>query len=159
VVGSSQNWKRVRLGVNIALGCGVILCVLRMLCPIEIRVPAPSRSLSSGGNMETASRGVRPISEYAAIWKHELRRPLYDPEVKPVIAAPPPKPSLTVQLVGTVIEEGFTYAILQGKGGKTEFVSVGQSLDGAEVTGIEKDCVHLKFCGDVVTLKAKRGSQ
>ncbi len=102
-----------------------------------------------------------PLSAYSAICQRELRKPLFDAKVSVVSTAkaPPPKPKLAVTLTGTVIEPGFTYAMLRGKSGQVKFVSVGQVIDDAEVTEITSSSVTVKFHGDSITLKVSKGGR
>jgi type II secretory pathway component PulC len=91
-----------------------------------------------------------PLIAYETISKRNLLQPLYDSAAP---NQPPPKPS--VKLVGTVIEPGFTYAMLKTKEGQVKGVSVGETVDGAEVTEVKADSVTVKFAGEMHTLKVE----
>lgn len=92
-------------------------------------------------------------ANYAVIYQTDLRKPLFDPT--PVVAAPaapPPKPRLEAVLTGTAVDPGSTFGIFRTKSGDTRLVEVGQSVDGAEVIGIEEGKATVKFHGDILVL-------
>jgi len=95
-----------------------------------------------------------PLSAYAVIWNKNLQQPLYDPKPAVVAEKPPPKPALTV--VGTVIEEGFTYALVKTQGGQVKMARVGQTVDGAEVLVVTADSVTVRFAGQEHVLKVEK---
>ena len=101
-----------------------------------------------------AERDRLPLSAYAVIWNKNLQRPLYDPKPAVVAEKPPPKPTMTV--VGTVIEEGFTYALLKTQGGQVKMARVGQTVDGAEVLVVTADSVTVRFAGQEYVLKVEK---
>jgi hypothetical protein len=92
----------------------------------------------------------RPLESYAVIYRMDFQRPLVDSAAGPAAVKP------TVTLVGTVIQPGFTYAMLKNKAGETKWVSVGQTLDGAEVVEIAEDSATVKFAGTVIVLKIQK---
>jgi hypothetical protein len=97
------------------------------------------------------AREHAPLAAYAVVYQADLQRPLFDPP--PPQAAPPPRPNLA--LMGTVIERGFTCALLKTPAGQVQWLSVGQAIDGAEVTAIAADSVSVRFAGEVFTLKVQ----
>ncbi len=96
-----------------------------------------------------------PLSAYAVLYDKDLLRPLYD--AAPTVAAKTPPPKPTVTLVGTVIEQGFTYAMLRTKDGQVKMVAAGQTVEGAEVTEITSDSTTVRFGGQTHTLKIQKG--
>ena len=96
-----------------------------------------------------------PLSAYAVLYEKDLLRPLYD--AAPTVAAKTPPPKPTVTLVGTVIEQGFTYALLRTKDGQVKMVAAGQVVDGSEVTEITSDSTTVRFGGATHTLKIQKG--
>jgi hypothetical protein len=92
-----------------------------------------------------------PISEYAVIYGRDLQRPLFDGEAE---KGPPPKPPVT--LVGTVVGSGSATAFLKTKAGGTQVVSVGQTVEGAEVTEITAQSATIKFAGTSFVLKVEK---
>ena len=97
-----------------------------------------------------------PLEAYATAWGRDLQRPLFDPQPVLVDRTPPPPPKPTVRLLGTVIEPGFTFALLRGKDGSTKCVPVGEALDGAEVLGVQDGSVTVRFAGHTHTLEAEK---
>jgi hypothetical protein len=99
----------------------------------------------------SAAKERPPLSAYAVIYQQDLLAPLWDVvETK----APPPQPVVT--LAGTVIQPGFTYALLKNKAGEVKWVAVGQALDGAEVLEIAADSAVIRFGGATYTLKIQK---
>jgi type II secretory pathway component PulC len=99
------------------------------------------------------ARKAESLGAYAVIYQRDLRKPLFDPEAAKVEAPKPPP--LTVTLKGTVVEDGFSYAILRNKGGEEKLLKVGDSLEGAEVVSIEQGEATVHFYGQTITLKAQ----
>ena len=141
-----RTQRRLLWGLNAALALGVVACAAGLfLVPVE-RFDAEGATTSVGvAGVPAAPGEALPLSAYAVIHARNLQRPLYDP--KPVVTKPPPPPKPTVTLVGTVIEEGFTYALLKTKAGQVKMASVGQTVDGAEVVGIAADSATIRFVG------------
>ncbi len=116
------------------------------LRPVERFDAAAKTDPASGGGLQPDDPNENlPLSAYAVIYEADLQRPLYDPGPVAAKPAPPPKPTIT--LVGTVIEEGFTYALLKTRAGQVKMASVGQTVDGAEVVGIAADSATIRFAG------------
>lgn len=155
MVGTFRQQRKMLITANIILGLGVVGCLVGFLFPVGINKPAINHSSRETAQVEELSSTIKSLKEYDVIYARDLRKPLYDPKPVKVVKTPPPKPQLTVSLVGTVLEDGFTYAILKNRSGKTSFVSIGESLDGAEVSKIEKDSVTVTFSGDSIVLKVK----
>jgi hypothetical protein len=156
--------KRRRILIMVNLLLSVVLVGIGSAL-VLIPVDEPSGRQVSGKKAVGLSKIMPPVNEplsaYAAICQRELRKPLFDskPSAVSTAKAPPPKPQLTVTLTGTVIEPGFTYAMLRGKSGQVKFVSVGQAIDDAEVTEITPNSVTVKFHGDSITLKVNKGER
>lgn len=160
MVGTFRQQRKMLLAANVILGLGILCCLIGFLFPAGIKEPAMSRSSDVNVQGKEVSSTIKPLKEYDVIFTRDLRKPLYDPKPVEVVKTPPPKPQLTVDLVGTVLEDGFTYAILKNRSGKTSFVSIGESLDGVEVTKIEKDSATVKFSGESIVLKvANKGEK
>jgi hypothetical protein len=99
------------------------------------------------------TRKMEPLGAYAVIYQRDLRKPLFDSEAAKVDTPSPPP--LTVTLKGTVVEDGFSYAILRGKGGDEKLLRVGDSLEGAEVIAIAEGEATVRFHDQNITLKAQ----
>jgi type II secretory pathway component PulC len=98
----------------------------------------------------------RPLDHYAVIWQRPLRRPLYDPKPVVEIKAKAPEPMLAIRLRGTVIEEGFSYAILTDAKGKVVLARVGRTVGGAQIKSISDGSVQVLFAGKLRTLKIQK---
>jgi hypothetical protein len=155
MVGTFRQHKRMLIAVNVIFGFGILCCIVGFIIPAHIKEIPKSVSSQNITSPEEIATTVKPIKAYEVIMAGDIRAPLYDPKPVKIVKTPPPKPQLTVNLLGTVLEDGFTYAILKNRSGKTSFVSIGESLDGAEVTKIEKDSATIKFSGDLIVLKVK----
>ena len=95
------------------------------------------------------------MSSYAVVYQRALRKPLYDPKPIVVRKAPPPKPKLGVELVGTVVEPGFTYGLFRTKSGRTKLVTVGGEIEGAQLAGVRDGSATLRFNDELITLEVK----
>jgi len=153
MVGSYRQQRKLLLAANVILGAGIVGCLVGFLFPAGIKETAMPRSSRYDMRENELPATMKPLKDYDVIFARDLRKPLYDPKPVEVVQTPPPKPPLTVDLVGTVLEDGFTYAILKNRSGQTSFVSIGESLDGAEVTKIEKDSATVQFGGESIVLK------
>jgi hypothetical protein len=91
-----------------------------------------------------------PLSAYEAASRRNLLQPLFDTGGPGQTAAKP-----TVKLVGTIIEKEQSFAMLKGKDGQVHWASVGESVDGAEVTEIKTDSVTVKFADQLHALKVE----
>jgi hypothetical protein len=150
--------------VNLLLAASLaaMACML-VITPID--APAEPQRAEPGNESiaDISDHAPRPLSAYAEIHKRLLRKPLFDPKPAAIAArakkAPPPKPKLTLSLTGTVLEPGFTYAMLKGVSGQVKFVAIGQTLDNATVTAITANSATLKFHGDLITLQVNQGGR
>lgn len=155
MVGTLRQHRKILLAANAVLGLGIVFCLIGFFFPTYIKESTKSVSLQNLVHVEEAQSTIKPLKDYDVIFTRNLRKPLYDPKPVKVVKSPPPKPQLTVNLLGTVLEDGFTYAILKNRSGKTSFVPIGEALDGAEVTKIEKDSATVSFHGESIVLKVK----
>ena len=158
MVGKLRRRRRVLIAANTALATGVVACIYAFATVPLVAGRAADRT----PGQTAAGRGpgqspVDSLSAYAVIHQRDLRKPLFDPKpAPPPVKRPKPKPRLTVHLMGTVLEPGFTYAILKSASGKTQFVGVGQSFQGAEVTAIAENSATVTYRGQSVTLKIQQ---
>jgi hypothetical protein len=129
-----------------AAGLGSVLA----LALVPIGEPDPASLAPAAPQSVVPPARKTAVIAYDAIGKRNLQQPLYDSAAP---NQPPPKP--TVKLVGTVLEPGFTYAMLKTKDGQVKGVSVGETVDGAEVTEVKVDSVTVKFAGEMHTLKVE----
>jgi len=107
----------------------------------------------SGGGAARRAR-AETLADYAAIYRRDLRKPLVDPKpVAPTVRLRRPKPKMTVTLVGTAVEPGFTYAMFRTRGHGTKLVRVGETIEGVEVLSVATDSARVRFAGEVRELK------
>lgn len=132
------------------------LVILNFVFPPKTKAVSRRGDINTRPTTQPDYTTLQPLQSYAGIYKRDLRKPLYDPKPKAVIKVAPVKPKLTIQLLGTVVEPGFTYAILKDSKGKTKFVSVGQSLDGAELKSISAKSITVIFNGEEQILSTKK---
>ncbi|MBN1941692.1 MAG: hypothetical protein JW849_00190 [Phycisphaerae bacterium] len=150
-----QRHRRLLVAADVILGLGVLGCLVGFLFPVDVQESPRDALAREATQAEAMQTTIKPLKNYDIIFARDLRKPLYDPKPVNVVKTPPPKPPLTVDLLGTVLEDGFTYAILKNRSGKTSFVPIGESLDGAEVTKIEKNSATVSFHGESIVLKVK----
>ena len=162
MVTALRKRRRILILVNLLLSATLVATGYALVfVPIDEPVEQQNSGKKSAEISELMDPAARPLSTYAVIYKRQLRKPLFDPKSKTVAGAKaaPPKPKLTVTLTGTVIEPGFTYAMLRGKSGEVKFVGIGQTIDNAEVTAVGANSATVKFHGDSITLKVKKGGR
>ncbi len=97
-----------------------------------------------------------------AVWSKELRRPLYDPP------PPPPRkeakrvlPPLRSKLLGTILEQTGSQAMIEIPGGKVEFRKVGEELgphdEGATIKTIGPSSITILREDKTTELSIDRG--
>jgi len=162
MVNALARRRRLLILVNLLLlaalaaaGYGLIMT------PIDAPAEQHAADVKPESIADIGDHAARPLTAYADIHKRLLRKPLFDPKPTTVARrkAAARKPRLTLTLTGTVIEPGFTYAMLRGAAGQVKFVAIGQSLDNATVTAITANSATVKFHGDSITLQVSRGGR
>ena len=154
---SLRTRRRLLICVNaiLALGVAVCLCVIFFLSPkVNLFDEEPLQSHQTA-EVQT-SHDILPLDAYAVIHRRNLRAPLYDPKVVIKKKAPPKKPRFRARLVGAVVEPGFTYGIFRTDSGRDKLVSVGDTVEGAELTAIAEGSATLKFHGELITLQVPK---
>jgi len=158
VTWTHKRRRRLLMLANAALAAGIALCAWgALLLPLGSSA-GPGRS--APGTAPAASRaeqGAGPLSAYAVTYGRPLRKPLYDPKLKKIIAVKKPEPKLTVKLAGTVTEPGFTYAFFRTRGGEEKLVAIGQRIEGAKVLAIGDGSATVEFHGKRITLRKAKG--
>jgi len=146
--------KRLLWTVNVALGALTAASVaFALAAPLEVGVPQLVEAKAASGVDAAKDAAPDPLLSYAVIYQRDLRKPLFPPKV---VEAPRPaaaKPALGVQLVGTAVEPGHTYGFFRDRSGETKLISVGETVDGAEVTAITDGAATVKYHGDLITLR------
>lgn len=140
--------------LNAALAVAVAAAAVALCRPLRVEVLMGPASAATDTPDTQPVPSVGPLAEYAVIAERDLRRPLEDP--KPIEAAAPAPPKLSVQLLGTVIEPSSSLALLRTAGGQSKFLSVGDCLEGATVKAIGTNEATVEFAGQVVTLRVLR---
>lgn len=161
MVASLAKRKRMLLTANILLSVGIVACAAALLLwPASLPAESKHKGRGRNDNATPTAKPIRPLSHYKQIESRHLRKPLFDPKPVKVVKAPPPKPVLTVILEGTVLEPGFTYAILKNRKGETKFVGIGESFENAEVAAITENAATVDFHGEKITLSVgKKGGR
>jgi hypothetical protein len=98
---------------------------------------------------------TEPAVDFQALEDLDLRRPIVDPVTTSpaAVAQAAYAPPLPVRLVtGTVVEPGYSYAVLSMTNGKTVLEKVGDRVSGAEVVAVNDGSVTLNYFGRTVTL-------
>jgi hypothetical protein len=146
--------QQILLAANAALLLGIGLSILWMLQAPQVTPGGPGGRNNPSGHSPGSGFGsdVGPLSRYTLIYARDFTRPVIDVVVK---TPPKPKPKPTFKLVGTAMDPGFTYGLFRTQNGETKIVSIGESIEGAEVLEIFKDKAELKFHGEVLTLEVQ----
>lgn len=121
-----------------------------------IDTPSPLSDVGQQGRVQPATPAiVKSQSFEQRMAARPLRAPLYDPPPAPVptkeqpVPAAPPQPQLDLTLVGTIIEENRSIAILSDASGQFDVKGIGESLEltppGVTVESIESEQVTLQF--------------
>jgi len=109
------------------------------------------------GRTSTNQDAVRVLKreDFATMWDRPLRRPLYDP--------PPPKPQvhelppLHVELVGTIIEDANSMALVRTEKGNVEYKRAGDTVGLADNSGkiieIIADAIIVERASERLTFK------
>jgi hypothetical protein len=156
----AQTGKMILNGVAAACLAASALVVWAAAQPLD---RAAEASLPRPGGTH-APQEVPPVTlaSLGTALDTDLRRPLVDrPAPPPVIniasdASAAGAPS--IQLVGTIIEQGHSMALISGTSGKIQLKAVGESVDGAEITAIADDGLTVKWNGAETRVPLRRAS-
>jgi len=147
-----RKQKRLLALTCTVLALAIVACLAAGALPVGIEQDDNASDPTGTDHATLYGTPTGPLADYAAIWGGNPRGSIYPPPPPPPPVARKKKP-LTVRLTGTVVEPGFTYAILCGKSGQSKFVAIGQSLDGAEVVEVAADSATVRFDGESIVLK------
>ena len=153
--------KRMLWTINVALATAIVVTVAAAaLLPLAAAPQDAGPNDPAKGEAKVQAPRTGPLEAYAGIYRRDLRKPLYDVKAVPAITPPKPKPKMTVALVGTALEPGFTYGMFRTKSGQTKLVRVGETVEGVEVLQIAQESATVRFAGEVLELKVpKRGGR
>lgn len=123
-----------KLGYSLAtLGClaGSALAVFASLEPVDAGVARSAGPVKKGSSAIAAEVAHGPSrEELVALSSVRLRRPLYDPPPpRPVVKELPP---LQVEVLGTILEDTNSVALVRGAQGGMEYKRVGDSVGPAD---------------------------
>jgi len=149
----------ILLSAACALG-GVAVLMAGVTMPIDLSQKEAFTPDTTDDISLANESSVPSIESFAKFWKHDFRRPLYDPPPPPpkVVTPPPPQP-LPVKLIGTIREEGRSLAILEPVRGRgaTHLLGVGEKLQvpggEIEILQVGAETVRLRYLDDDRTLK------
>ena len=156
MISNAYMQKRMFNAAAVLLIAGSVACVVVALAMPPV-VAVPENSEPRKASRVNFEAGLLSPDQYEAIYKKDIRRPLYDPP--PVVVPPPvapPPPPLTLQLMGTVLEPGFEYAIIRTGAGQEKLMTLGETLDGAELLRVDEITATVRFAGQERTLKVQK---
>lgn len=134
----------LRIAAALMIAGGVCAVAASLMMPINTAATISTNQIASqGANVNAARPNLPPLDQFEAIWA----RPLSGRRV-----APSSQPAVTetsgLTLLGTV---GDRIALMQN-GGETEVHSLGEQIDGAELTAVRNGEVDLRTGNNVITL-------
>lgn len=109
------------------------------------RPPKASKAVSSGQGSK-----LPPVDYFAVIYQRDLRKPLIEAVIAP--PPPPPPPKLTISLVGTAVDPGYTCALFRMANGEVHTASVGEKVEEALVTEIVEGAATVQMGGQTFKL-------
>jgi len=119
----TMNVRRVRFWLW-TIGASMLAAAaggFARLVTMPLAQPGSFAASTAGPSTRRASEesSVPTLRSFQPHWSLDLRRPLYDPPPAVKAEAPkPPPPPLAVKLAGTVIEPGYSRALLTVADGK-----------------------------------------
>lgn len=162
--------RNLRLALTGArAGAWALVAVLA--CLTALQVVSSARALS-GERAEALAGGSRdeqeaespaelpPIEEFAGIWQRlDPPEPEPEPEPEPVAPPdpekpePPPDPYPALRLIGTIVEEGSSYALIQLRPGVTHMLREGQQHEDIRLIGVREGEATLEVRGEARALQ------
>jgi hypothetical protein len=146
-----RAWKHLLAAACVVLALGLAATVAAFVTlPVEGEDSADSLRTRTAADRAKPPE-VKPLAYYAVIHQRNLLKPIFD---ETAAAKAPPK--LEVTLEGTALEPGFTYGMFRTKDGRVKFVSVGQTIEGAELLSVTSGQATLRYQGQEITLTAEK---
>jgi hypothetical protein len=152
---TQRDRKRLVIAANASLAVALIACLAWAILPANVDISPQTGGLSTAPAGPMRAESPLSANDYSIIYQIDLRQPLVDP---PPAAAPAPtqaQVTVPVRLVGTVVEPGFSYAMLRNSAGEVKTVGVGESVDGVEVVSIVPGSAVVRYSGQTATLKVE----
>lgn len=152
----TKRWSLRLLALTILAGTGVIVALgLSGAGAVREPVSVDLNSSNKAGKPEPSSDAQL---DFSPIWEKRLQRVLFDPPPPPpVVEVKPPPPPLQEKLLGTMIDETNSQAIIQDAQQNVHFRRVGQSISpGSADALIEKilpSSIEVRRGDDLTTLK------
>lgn len=151
-----RHRKRLLDAVNVLLLAALgVMVAWAALSPVPRDLPEAGAAPNDDPAGTARDDRLPPLAKYAAVYARDLRKPLYDPEPVEKVEESEPTPPLRIELTGTVVEPGYTYAFFRTRSEPAAMANVGDTVDGAEVVEIASDSVTVRWHGDLKTLRAK----
>ena len=155
---ASHHYKRWLLIANAILGVAALATLwLGLLSPVDLpTAAAPSAQIGRMATTTPASGPAsRPFAQLEPLLHRNLRTAIFDPPPAAAVAEKP-KPQITIQLVGTVVEPGFKRALVRTKASEEKFLSEGESADGGKIVTIADGALTVDWYGEQVTLRVQK---
>ena len=154
---SLRSRRRLLVCLNIVLATGLVGCVICAfvfppeLEPVSTNILQPQVLLLEPDE----DKKTKPLSHYAAIYKLDLRKSLFERTKRAVPKLSTSLKNSKLVLLGTIVESGYEYGLFRTKG-KNRVIPVGNDIDGVKLMTVEDGLVTLKLRGEVVPLKMKK---
>lgn len=158
---ATLNIRQLRIALWSLAGAFGGAAILAIALAAGLPLDAPADPSSSGSSRVTRANSPAAAKDAGGdVWSIDLRRPLVDAP-----AAPPPEaastfvpPSMpTLRVLGTVVEAGHSVALVD-IGGKTQFKSVGQVVNGLRIDAVDENECVVEFNGRPVAVAIERPS-
>jgi hypothetical protein len=140
----------------IAGALSIVIWATRPLDVTSSRTLDPTAAIQALGTLSRETRGPAR-ADFAKLCERPLRRALYDPQ--------PPKlevrqlPPLRLELLGTIIEESNSMAIVRSEQGSTQYKRIGDAIGPADspanVVEITANSIIMERGKERITLKVQ----
>ena len=136
--------RRLTTALNVAAVTVVLVSALACLRLVQPPPPwtPPQVQEDSAPTAEEHGPPQLTLADLAVIWERDLHQPVVDLP-PPESPKPVAEPELSIRLIGTAVEPGGCYAVLQLSGGRTVVRPLGATVDGFEIVSIERGKVRL----------------
>lgn len=152
-------------GLVAALACLTVVQLVPLARGLAPAGSARGVARAETGPQATPSEAVAPsVQDFAVIWERmDPPRPEPKPAPKPPPApapkpAPPPDPYPSMRLLGTIVDSGGSYALLQVKPGTTQMLREGQSAGDISVVEVKDNEAVVKVPNYTKTLRLEQKS-
>lgn len=145
----------LHVATAIALLASVAVLAWAAFAPMSM---PSSDAESNGGATTAASRPAQtpPLATFATAWSRDLRQPLDDAPRSAPAAAQAATSSLSVRLVGTIVDPVRPRGIFMTQLGQMELRGVGDKAGGAEILKIDERSATVSVSGQPVVIKLEK---